>query len=325
VARQPVDDAMAQGRPAKNTVRQWWLDRVRLRRGSARDRKEVLYLTLPGKEGLDVELLIDSGLIELAEAGPIKVTNPPQIVAFERNLEAYGALRRKFPGLTVRQGDLTDSVGGTAPDVHSKADLRKFARAAVVNLDFTQPWRCTDEGLNPLLTTVGKFAARHEGRKVGGAYEAAMDWSLCLTLNACLMGSPQEHLVELDFLSDQTSGLIELESIMEGLEVGLDDLRGGSSVLAEASSRPAQQILSLLVPLRLINMLISHGWYVRCLKSAAYGGEGETAAMVTFVFDIEAHPLVLSQPGKVSLDCRRLIAESLVRIAEDGTVTGLFD
>ena len=81
----PVDTAMADDRPAKQTIRRdLWLDVIK-RRAQSKPDNVYLYATLAGAEGLDIALLIEEGLIDVTETGAIKEASLTVAVAIGSN------------------------------------------------------------------------------------------------------------------------------------------------------------------------------------------------------------------------------------------------
>jgi len=321
VAKRAIDEAMAADRPAKQVIRKWWIDAVESRLEGALQSGDLPYLTLPGALGLDVKLLIDRGLLPTTEAGQIDTSTPLIVVAFESSSLAVADLRATYPGLKVREQNLLDLIAGEAPDTFSTSpEHKQFARAAVVNLDFTKPWSASALGVSNFVTVVNKFAAVHEPKTKAKAAIPAVNWTLCLTLNARIIGSAEARLAELDFIADQVANVPLLKNIVDSdLAQDVDSIRRNPEILDLPDSHLTQRILSLLIPLRIIHTAVPRGWLVRTIHAARYGG-GEAACMVSFIFDFEFSKKAISQPTAAIKDCHDKLAHSFESVEDDGTV-----
>lgn len=134
----PIDEAMAEERPDKQTVRAIWLERAIEVDQEAEDEEVPLYLTLAGSEAYDIALLIEHQIVKLTEIGGIAEESKGKIVAVERNAQAVFQLQRKYPNLKIIEKDITEMLRGnsllTFPDRNSEE--RKYFRARIINLDF---------------------------------------------------------------------------------------------------------------------------------------------------------------------------------------------
>src|SRR4051812_11420940 len=101
-AERPVDAAMSEQRPEKETVRGLWLQQViNYDQAFPEDQGEPLYLTLSGAEARDVRAVIHAGVVDLTETGAIAREDAHKIVAVERSPSAVLALNREFRGLKI--------------------------------------------------------------------------------------------------------------------------------------------------------------------------------------------------------------------------------
>src|SRR5215831_7727151 len=101
----PVDAAMAEERPAKNHVRGIWVEEVRQQKAMS-SAERLYYLTLAGRSGLDIKLLIEAKVIATTESGAISDTDNRRVVAVEKDSPAVLEIQRRFPGLKVLEGDI---------------------------------------------------------------------------------------------------------------------------------------------------------------------------------------------------------------------------
>src|SRR5690242_12319854 len=98
----PIDAAMAADRPAKKTIRAKWIDKVQEKEPDLQIDNSPLYLTMPGAEGKEIDLLIRRGVLRRNDTGSIAAEDGLKVVAIEYDDDAQLALRKKYPGLSVR-------------------------------------------------------------------------------------------------------------------------------------------------------------------------------------------------------------------------------
>src|SRR5687768_1760526 len=97
-----VDLAMSLERPAKSAVRSLWIEELTVESKQRTDEGIPLYLTLPGSEGRDILMMIQSGLIKQTEVGSIAESDVDKVVAVEYDNEAIASLTRRLPGLRIK-------------------------------------------------------------------------------------------------------------------------------------------------------------------------------------------------------------------------------
>src|SRR5579859_3875799 len=104
---------MAQ-RPDKQRVREMWGHHV-----TTADKRwtgpEALYLTLSGAVGSDIEQLTELGVVTRLENGALSPKDAERIVAVEKDLAAYTALRGAFPGITAYNRYIEELASGDDP------------------------------------------------------------------------------------------------------------------------------------------------------------------------------------------------------------------
>ncbi|GGM99680.1 hypothetical protein GCM10011609_42570 [Lentzea pudingi] len=311
---------MELSRPAKITIRQWWLASVRAHDKAALANGVPLYLTLPGQHGLDIKLLIDEGVIRTTEAGPIVAADASRIVAIESNMMACGLLRKKIPGLSVRQENISGMLSWNFPDVFPDSKNKKQFRAAVVNLDFNQSLKMHPDGTIPVLNAIDKIARIHEG----DINRPPIDWTLCLTLNADLICTPQQRGEQAAFIADQVFDCPDLMLWVEThLRDQLDELEQKPEVLDSWDKAIVQRLLMVLVPLRIIQLACARGWRVNCQYVAGYGEHPQETPMVTFVINFEWNDTGRVTPAQTSKTCREQLPAAMCRVLGDGSVEHL--
>jgi hypothetical protein len=279
-----VDEAMADDRPAKQTVRSAWMDHLE----SAKDRlgnHAPLYLTLCGASGTDVLLAAKRGIIRLSEVGGIHEDDLNQVVAVERSLRAVGALQTKIPGLNIRIANFPELLQGNNPTAWPGPDDSRFCRAKVVNLDLNGKYESSlgSTGIFfPIATWVNKLAMLH-------SQETAIDWTLFLTVNSrcewdnetwgyaqnVLRHNMENHQDFLDGIRSVCS-----ESVVEAIS-------SETCVLEEMSDQDMQGMLIAFIPKTLCQSL-PNGYVLNVRRSFAYGAEkSTTATMVSLIVEFQ--------------------------------------
>src|SRR4051812_35647615 len=123
---------MADDRPQKQVVRRLWADAVE----AAANRANVdvpLYLTLPGAEARDIDVLVERNLVRLEETGAVSEEDGRRIVALESRDDAYLRMIGKYPGIDHKRQNVSDLLRGPEPTVFPDGIDFRRCRAAVVN------------------------------------------------------------------------------------------------------------------------------------------------------------------------------------------------
>lgn len=296
----PIDAAMLRERPEKARIRQLWLETCSRRELGWAPGAEPLYLTLPGAEGRDIEMLAAAGQLARTETGAIAIEDVDKVVAFESNKSAYAQVRAKFPGLRVYGERVQDAVHGPTRMRYPTAERLKATRARVVNLDYTTPLAPSDarDMLSfPDLDVITKLAVIH-------ASGSPVEWSLCLTLNATISWPSQIEKLVLDNLRENL-GRSETFS-GQCLRLLGGDLHSrlkytDDNILHEAGAA-AQRLLMILVPKRIAAAAASVGWRTVPVVNARYGGAADAAAMCTWIVDFVWDTRGGSQPNAVYVE-----------------------
>lgn len=306
-----IDSAMAADRPAKQVVRGWWVEQVRQRKPGAVSNGVPAYLTLPGAEGLDLQALLDAGVIARTEAGQIDTSDAGLLVAFESDLQAVAAVKKKFPGLDVHPTPIKSALSGSAGDSYPDRKSKRALRAAVVNLDLNGALSVDDQGVIEVLTWVEKFCKVHASNPKGG-----LSWCLCLTVAAKLEGPPERRNALHDFLREQVRSFGELEDLANQVAPWLMEEGGSDDGLR------TQQLLLLLVPAKLAAH-VSEGWAITMVRAAAYGHDtDEHAAMVTFVVDLDPSVDSRERPVTAQEQFYATLGPAITWITHDGDLDG---
>lgn len=107
-----VDRAMDRNRAEKITIRRLWLHEIRASAENHPGDEVPMYLTLPGAEGRDIQLLVDQGLLRLneAEVRGIIEEDKGKVVAVEANSQAIIALQKRYPNLKILRLPVKDLI-----------------------------------------------------------------------------------------------------------------------------------------------------------------------------------------------------------------------
>ncbi len=309
----PIDQAMSNTRPAKDTIRRLWVEQANERSAEAKKLDIPLYFTLPGAAGLDVQALIDEELVRLNESGGIHDDDTNLIVALESDMRAYGQLKSRFPGLAV-QNLRVEELLGKHPDWYPTAKIKKLCRAAVVNLDFNGPLKVADDGSIKSIMLVEKFARMHEGN----VDRLVAPWALCITYRALIAGDPTRVHDQQAFLLDQVSHSEELKATIEAAAPWL--LEADYDLSAENDEIRLQRSLGCLVPALIIRAVGHHGWRVTAAHIVRYGHDAQTtAAMVSFVFNMSWDEATVAQSNAAARQDHGTLLDAMVIVDADGS------
>jgi hypothetical protein len=278
----PIDDAMAKDRADKLAIRRDWVHNVVSRRHTARN-GEPLYLTLPGRAGHEISMLIEAGVLRRAETGAIHNDDLDLVVAIENDSEAVLDLKSQFPGLRVIGRSVLDLMGSDNPLSFGSIDDRPLCRAVVMNLDFNGfPMIKVQDGQLMVreLSAIQKLAAHH-------GHTQHIDWMLFLTFNATQVLSPEVLNAIMVFLKanmdeEPTFSQDCKDLFSPSLLKRIIDGQDGGAVTDEER----QQLLMAFIPKKIAHLTHTH-WKVVTIRNSRYGGSNGTAHMVTF--SIEFH------------------------------------
>lgn len=309
---------MGENRPEKERMRQLWVDAVGAARGD--ETGPPLYLTLPGAKGLDIQRLIDAGLVQLAENGALASDDIWKVVAVERNNAAYLELKRQLQGLRVLKQDISEILASTGPLTWPRGERERWCRAHVVNLDLNSSLRCErDPGGVPVFPTVQlvwKLAQLH--RK-----QPALDWVLCLTLAAQIEWTHEDCGMVQQFLRENFEREDQFATCSHALlgDRLFDALMGDALVdMTRLSGEEQQALLMVFVPKKIVAETHVLGWKITTTHNLRYGGHRRSQRMVSWLMQFEREPRVASEPRAVYSES---LAVALVRagaVAPDGSL-----
>jgi hypothetical protein len=287
----PVDQAMLARRPDKQKVREMWGVHLTM---ASRNWKgpEALYLTLSGAAGTDIDQLTALGLITRPETGALSEKDAQKVVAVEKDLAAYTALREAFPGMTVYNRFIEELASGDDPTVFpGKNDkVRRALRAHVVNLDYNGPLMLSadDSGLHyPQLTLIQKLAQLHSSPL------PAMNWTLLLTLNGEVRWGPRAHQPIRYYLAEnikRNATFAEQCRVHVGSAI-CDKLLSAPDIDFRALSVEEQRlIVAVLVPKKIASLVHTQGWVIETNANWRYGGTEGAAPMCTWAISFSWDP-----------------------------------
>lgn len=282
----PVDQALRSDRAAKRTVRMLWVDEVK----KYPSNNAPMYLTLPGADGKDIELLIEEGIIARTDTGAIAENDRRKVIAVESNSEAVLSLQRKFVGLKIHDAPIQSIMGGAGPYTWPNSDVADDFRAKVINIDLDKALKAEHNGAVtfPIINIIQKISQLHCHRSGRNTPE---DWSLCLTVNSTItwpteavtyffsfLGENCTHHANFNAAARATFGdeLIE-RLINDPLQMSFDDL----------SPNQKRALLCVFLPKLIMAKINDHGWSTANCRALCYGEPGE-APMTTITLSFSA-------------------------------------
>jgi hypothetical protein len=305
---------MSEARSDKQTVRGLWIEAVAEASAADSGEQTPLYLTLAGALGLDIEQLIDEGLVRRAENRAIAAEDEWKVVAVEANGSARLQLKERFTGLRILSDNLTAMLHSTGPFTWPQGEKAKYCRARVVNLDFNSSLRVDPDERGrfvlPTVQIIGKLAELH-------LKPPALDWMLCLTV-AAHIGWPADACAQVqaflreNFQAEEQFAADSREVLGEPL---FERLLASESVdLTALSSSQQQAVLMVFVPKKIVAETYHRGWKVTTTRNLRYGGQARSGRMVTWLIQF-------TQDARAEAEPRALYSESLnLTLAKTGTV-----
>ena len=302
--KRAVERAMATERAEKDILRHLWADEVEAHDG---DDGHYLYLTLPGNEARDIEVLHDRGILRLTETGAVAEDCARTVVAIAAHDDVILELSRRFPGLKIVEQDVNSALSGPRETAWPQGELRDIWCARVINLDLDEvlkPVTGVDDLRFRVVAWLKKVALLHA--------EAAVDeWTLCLTLHAETPWSKKFSAQIQDFLKDNFGESEEFAArAREVLGDELFALMSSSKRVDCASLSPEDQahLLLTVVPKAVVAELSSQ-WDVEVSTNCAYGLKtAGRATMGSWVFRITRN---LSSSSRPRAAYKRQIATAL--------------
>lgn len=316
----PVQAAMTAQRPDKWIVRAKWLERVKYFAERNPDDSVPLYVTLPGAEALDVQMLVDSGIIRLTEIGSVHEEDLGKVVAVESDAWAAIEVRKRFPGLHLVKERIDNLLHGKSLIRYPTGDPERILRGRVINLDLNEILYPMDDdpATFPVLLMIQKLCELHAVSK--------LEWALCLTLHGELKCGAETLRGMLRLLgenaADDQSFADELKGFL-GEELFACIATVDPRPIENLSSADQQRFLMVIVPKFLARMLFGSGWVVSVTTNVRYGGSGGRAPMVSWVFEFAWDGASRDAPQATYVAHIRGILSAAANIAEDGTVQAI--
>lgn len=311
----PVDAAMYAQRPEKATVRRLWLNSLEPYHDDC-PAHELLYVFLPGAEGLEVELLAQHDFIELTETGGIAQASMSRVAAIESSKLAVSALQKRFPGLKIYETNFQDLIRGPGLLTYPDGEHRYCCRARVLNLDLNEVLLIQEnEQTFPILRWVQKLGEMHSARP-------KLNWCLYLTLHGEIRWSHATSDVVKQFLCENFNRAEEFSArarIILGDEL-FDLIAENDVVDFSALERELQQkILMLFVPKKIADIVRPQLWRIETEVNLRYGQPGH-APMVTWIIHFRHDPRGAATPDAVYVESVNRVLEFAGRINAAGEV-----
>lgn len=316
-----VTNAMGQERPEKITIRNLWLDLVKSIAEKIPNPEYPWYLTLSGELGLDIQSIIDEGLIKLTETNSISEEDQKKLVAVERSNRAVLSLQKTFVGLRIKEYDFRDLVRGEGILSWPEGDDRKVCRAHIVNLDLNEPLVAKIEEGNiifPVIVWIKKLCHIHADQKL-------QNWRLCLTLNGSIdWDEPINQWIN-DFIHNNIgmdSNFAELCETFLGKEIYSLFSEKEPPNFSNWDRNDKQKLLMVVVPKMISRENYNDGWEINTLNNYFYGEE-PNAPMVTWILDFNLQPDNTSRPNILYQNSIRRIFDQVGFINTDGDIENL--
>lgn len=312
-----VDLAMAAERPAKKTIRSFWVPEVR-RRKLLTAQDAPFYLTLAGAKGLDLQTLINAEVIHTTETGAIAEGDNHRVIAVEKDDLSILELQRNFAGLTIKAYNIFEVLQGTSPIAFPVGEMRRMCRASVVNLDLNSALQFRNNEF-PIFEAVVKLGTLHR-------VPPAVPWTLFLTVNSNINWDEAVSNSVQALLMEQCRGNSVLatgcrELLGHELYKDLDD--GNYANLANLPPDGKQAFLIVFVPVWLTLKINPQGWQSTVVKSIRYGGEQGVAPMASWIVDFDEDERVGGTPQARMTESLESAVSECYEVDESGEVTRL--
>lgn len=314
----PVDQAMNEDRPAKNTVRNLWVNVVKNIAKSYPNSDVPWYLTLSGGEGKDINLIISQGLISLTEVNSIALEDQDKIVAVERSNLAISNLQRKFVGLKIKEVDFRELVRGEGEFAWPQGEDINICRARVINLDLNEALKGRRESnqriVFPVLEWIKKLCHIH-------AKDPRLDWTLCLTLHGAVNWTNEVNTWMINFIRENFKREPEFAEKCRGFfgTQLFDRLLAEDVEIHQLDSDQQLKFVMAIVPKILARLVHNDGWQVETAYNLRYGG-GEHAEMLTWVIHFVWDENSGALPDAIYHTSLRKIFDGLGRVTDNGKI-----
>lgn len=321
-AGRQIDKAMSDERPAKNAIRELWLEQAKVFNEQYPEDDVPLYLTLSGAEARDIKLLAQHDIIKLTENNAVALESQHRVVAIEQNSQAVLILQKQLPGLQIISQNFADIVQGTSPlSFPTKKEHIDYCCAKIINLDFQSSLGFKNENGNilfPVFNWIQKISLLHAQKK------PQINWCLCLTLNAAI--NQPEIIGEFiqKFLKENYHSAPDFEVSCRNLlgdKVQNTIISDEPLDLGVFTSEENQKILMILVPKKISSIVHNQNWHVKTLWNLCYGGNEGHAPMVSWIISFEWDERAAATPQAVYIESLTEILASAGRIEDDGKIS----
>jgi len=314
-----VDQAMLEDRPEKRTVRGLWLEEVKAVAREDPSSEEPWYLTLPGAEGLDIQLLLEHDLIALTEVNSIAEKDQGKIVAVESNNDAIAKLQKKFIGLRIKQVDFRSFIRSEGQFRWPEGDDEKYCRARVINLDLNTRLKANIDNQSvvfPVLAWIDKLCQIH-------AKPPRLDWTLCLTLHAEIDWPIDVNRYIQKYLCENLGREPVFDESCrdffgEGLYQAVKNMEECLNFM-ELNREEQQKVIMVIVPKIIARLVHNKGWCVRTERNLRYGSEAR-APMVTWVVKLTWDGNAAAVPDSTYREALREIFHGVGIVKENGNI-----
>jgi len=311
VSSRGVDQAMNAERPEKKTVRNLWADIVceKDARRQEQSDDDCLYLTLSGRKGLDIALLVERGVATLTEAGSLVPDSARKVTAVENSPPAVAELQSTFPGLKILEQPIHSVLRGGSLIRFPDGEHEIFCRASVVNLDVNETLRASMDGNKsvsfPLVNFVHKFALLH-------LKEPTRPWTLLLTLDARVQWDVDIWQYVANYLSENLQAVEGFSTIAKTVwgEDFHTRIVGKDAAWTALQHSQHQNLLLALVPKLIADGIRQHNLEVSVDWGYVYGEHNTgQAPMVTWAISFRTATGGVTPNALYQLNLTRILAQ----------------
>jgi hypothetical protein len=280
----------------------------------------LLYVTLPGAQGYEFELMIERDLINLTEVHGIAVESMGRVAAIEASPRAVAELQEKFPGLKIYQNTFQGLVRGNGLLSYPTGEDKDCCRARVINLDLNETLVSQDGASFPILLWIQKLGQLH-------AADPRIDWCLYLTLHGEVRWSANVSTNVGNFIRENF-GRAEKFSAHARRILGdrlYDNIFAGVDIDMAALSREEQQnLLMTFVPKKIADLVRAQHWRLETKVNLRYGQPGH-APMVSWIIHFRHDDRAAGTPEVVYLESVNGVLAVAGHIDANGDVTKEID
>lgn len=292
--KRPIDHAMESQRPEKVYIRKRWLAVIKAVEKKYKKSEIPLYLTLPGSDGYDIQMLIDHDLIELTDVKSVKEKDIQKVIAIEKNNKAVLNLQKKFIGLRIEEQSLESILKGVGLQSWPSKKEKEIFKAHIINLDFDGSLNSNDiNGTVEIkeIEWINKICLIKKEQKLDA-------WTLFLTLNAS-KSSLKKYMIDFirAFLNDninRSSDFSDLSKKFLNKKI-FTKLKDNSDLkLSDLSDEDCRMLFMVFIPKYISNKVHTEGWRLTTDFNLHYGDGKKRAPMVswciTFTYDNSPTP-----------------------------------